>query len=218
MNDLAEITVTATGSVKEMPDGIRIDMTVNAQKADYAQTLEQLNQMVVAVNAALAKARVNSEATTQSYEITEVWTDPYDEDKRKLLGYRGKQKMSVTIEMDNEVLGRAIVELSACKGNPNIGVTFVVQNTEPMEKTARITAVKKARDSAGDLADAAGLKLVAVKSITYTSTQNANGSSLYVSELALFDVPTMPMVKPDAVSHKEGVKMIWLAAPMNAAH
>lgn len=213
MNELAEVTVTATGSVKEMPDGIRIDMTANAQKTDYAQTLEQLNQMVAAIDAALKRAQVAKEATTQNYSMTEVWSDPYNEDKRKLLGYRGTQKMSVTIGMDNELLGRAIIELSACTGNPNIDVTFVVQNTAPMEKTARITAVKKARESASDLADAAGLKLVAVKSITYTSTQKPKGSSLYVSELARFDVPSMPTVRPDAVSHEEGVKMIWLAEP-----
>jgi uncharacterized protein len=213
MNELAEITVTATGSVKEMPDGIRIDMTANAQKAGYAQTLEQLNEMVAAIDAALKKARVANEATTQNYSMTEVWTDPYNEEKRKLLGYRGTQKMSVTIEMDNELLGRAIIELSTCRGNPNIDVTFVVQNTGPMEKTARITAVKKARESASDLADAAGLKLVAVKSISYTSNKKTSDSSLYVSELAQFEVPTMPTVRPDAVSHEEGVKMIWLAAP-----
>ena len=69
MNELAEITVTATGRVNDMPDGIRIDMTVNTQQSDYSQALDHLNQMVSAVNTALSKAGVNSEATTQAYSI-----------------------------------------------------------------------------------------------------------------------------------------------------
>jgi uncharacterized protein YggE len=213
MSELAEITVTAHGSISEMPDGIRIDMEVAAQTVNYAQTLDQLNQAVFAINAALKGAGIETPATTQSYAISEVWSNPYDEDKRKLEGYRGAQKMSVTIGMDRDLLGRAIVRLAACHGNPNVNITFVFQNIDSLERAARLNAVKRARESASDLAEAAGLKIVSVKSINFTSSQNVRGSSLHVSELAQFDIPSTPEVVPDAISHSESVKVIWLAAP-----
>jgi uncharacterized protein YggE len=216
MNEIAEITVTATSSVKEMPDGIRLDMTVNAQSVNYALASEQLNQKVFAVNAALAQVCARTEATTKSYSIDEVWTDPYDEDKRKLIGYRGTQKLSITIDLNNDLLGRALAVLSTCDGNPNIGVTFVVRNTEPMERTARITAVKKAHEAANDLASASGLKLIAVKSISYSSPKKLGGSSLHLPELDQFDAPSMPTIRPDSVSHEEGVRMVWLSEPAAA--
>lgn len=217
MSELAEITVSAHGSVSEMPDGIRIDMSVVAENADYAQTIDQLNQKVGAINTALLNARIEASATTQSYAITEVWSDPYDQDKRKFQGYRTTQKMAVTIGVDKELLRRAIVGLAMCSGSPSVDITFIVQDTDPMEKAARQAAVKRARESANDLADAAGLKLVSVKSINFTSSNRPRGNGLYVSELAQFSVPTAPEVAPDAISHDETVKMIWLAAPASMA-
>lgn len=213
MSELAEITVTANGSASAMPDGIRIDMSVLAEKADYAQTLDNLNQAVSAINSALRDAGIENQATTQSYAIEEVWSNRHDEDKRKFQGYRGKQKMAVTIGVDKELLGLAILGLAGCSGNPSVNITFVVQNTDPMERAARLAAVRRARDSAGDLAEAACLKLVSVKSISFTSNQNSLGSGLHVSELAQYSVPAMPEVMPDAICHDESVKMIWLALP-----
>ena len=211
MTDLAEITVTANGSVSEMPDGIRIGMSVVAQKLDYAQTLNDLNQMVAAINLALEKAEVLEPATTQSYDVSEIWSDPYDEDKRKLQGYRGKQKMAVSIGLDNSLLGRIVAGLAACKGNPSVDITFIVQNTDKLEQMARLKAVKRARESANDLANAAGLKLVSVKSISFSSNQKSLSAGLHLSDLNQFDVPSAPSVKPYAISHNESVKMIWLA-------
>lgn len=212
MNELAEITVTAYGNVNEMPDGIRIDMAVVVQQEDYTQTLDVLNQSVAAINSALREAGIEDPATTQSYAISEVWSKPYDQEKRKFEGYQGTQKMSVTIGMDKTLMGRAIVGLAACKGNPSVDVTFVVQNTDGMEKAARLCAVKRARESASDLAEAAGLTLVSVKSINFTGSQKSRGSGLYLSELSQYDIPSAPDVTPDAISHSESVKVVWLAA------
>ena len=213
MTELAEITVTANASVSKMPDGIRIDMSVLAQKMDYAQTLDQLNYAVAAINASLKDVGISDPTTTQSYEIKEIWSDPYDDEKRKFQGYRGTQKMAVTIGVDKALLGRAIMGLASCKGNPRVSIAFIVKNTDGMEKQARLSAARRAREAATDLAEAAGLRLVSVKSINFTSSQKSQDSGLYVSDLAQYSVPTAPDVRPDAISHSESVKMIWLAEP-----
>jgi uncharacterized protein YggE len=210
MEQIAEITVKGYGNISAMPDGIHIDMEVLSQKTDYPKTLEHLHAKVSAINAALVRAGCTEAATTKSYGVSELWSDQYDADKRKFIGYQATQKMGVTIPVDRAILGTVFAEITATDSKPEIGITFVVRDKDAMEKGARINAVTKAKEAAQDLATASDLKLMAVKSINFTGSRSSGGAGL---SFAQYDVAPPPEITPDVISHEESVTMVWLAEP-----
>lgn len=210
MEKLAEITVKGYGSVGAMPDCIQIDLAVVAIGQDYPSTLGDLNARVSAINAALIRAKTDELAKTKTYGIEEVWSDPYHADKRKFQGYQATQRMCVTIPLDQVLLGRVVGELALSDSKPSISFAFVVRDTEPLKRAARIAAVVKAKETASDLSGTAGLKLVGVKSIDFVGTPIRKGQSLHYGQ-AQYDTGSNPEATPDFVYIDEVVSMVWEA-------
>lgn len=218
MTQAAEINVTGNGKVSAMPDGIQIDFSVVSQKPDYPQTLAHLNGRVAAIVDAVARAGINESVITKSYAIAEVWSDQYDEEKRKFQGYKASQIMAVTIPLDMALLGCVVKELAKSQSNPSMGITFVIRDMDALSKGARIAAATKAKEAASDLAEAVGLQLASIKTITFIAERKFGGSELlHMDTLAQYDISPAASMKPDAISHEETVHMVWLAAPITVA-
>ncbi|MDD3937981.1 SIMPL domain-containing protein [Rhodoferax sp.] len=211
MEQVAEITVKSFGNASAMPDGINIALSVASQMKDYPQTIDGLNTKVSAINAALTRAGCAEPAVTKAYRVSEVWSDKYDAAKRQFQGYKATQKLGVTIPVNNVLLGRVFEELSSSDSQPDIGITFVVRDHDALEKDARVNAVIKAKEAATDLADASGLRLMAVKSIDFTGSSCSYEADL--SHLYQADRASTPEVTPDVISQEESVLMVWLASP-----
>lgn len=211
MEQLAEITVTCYGHSSAMPDGIDIGLSVASQQKDYSQTIDGLNAKISAIKAALTRAGCSEPAVTKAYGVSEVWSDKYDAAKRQLHGYQATQKLGVTIPVNNVLLGRVFEELSSSDSQPDISITFVVRDHEALKKDARVNAAIKAKEAATDLAEASGLKLMAVKSIEFAGSSRSYGADL--SQLYQADMASTPEVNPDVISHEESVLMVWLASP-----
>lgn len=216
MQKVAEIKVKSYGSVNTMPDGIQIDLTIVVRANDYPKTFGELNARVSAVNASLSRAKTSTAATTKSYDIEEVWTDEFNAEKRKFHGYKATQKMGVIIPLDQALLGRVIGELANSDSKPRIGFRFLIRDAEKMKRAARISAVVKAKEAATDLAETAGLKLVAVKSIDFAATSQRLRDELQfeMGDAAQFCITEVPDVEPDAIIFEEMVNMVWEAAPL----
>jgi uncharacterized protein len=213
MNQTAEINVTGHGSVSAMPDSIQIDLSVISQKPDYPQTLGHLNGRVAAIVGAVARAGIDENVVTKSYAISEVWSDQYDEEKRRFQGYKASQMMAVTIPLDMGLLGCVVKELAKSESKPGMGITFVIRDMAVLEKGARTAAATKAKEAAQDLAEAAGLQLLSVKTITFKPEKKFDASELlHMETLAQFDTGPSASMTPDAISHIETVHMVWLAA------
>lgn len=215
MTNEAEINVTGHGAVSAMPDCIQIDLTLESQMPDYPQTLADLNKRVRSIADAVSNAGVTESVMTKSYAIKENWSDEYDDDKRRFQGYKASQKMAVTIPLDTTMLGKVINELANSKACPSMSLSFVVKNMSIAVREARIAAANNAKEAANDLATAAGLQLVSVKSISYKFVEGNGGSRpLQMSALAQYDVSPAVNVKPDSIKHEESVSMVWLAIPI----
>lgn len=214
MNQAAEINVTATATSSAMPDGMQIDLSVVSQRSDYPQTLTDLNARVAAIGHAFSRAGISDAIVTKSYDISEVWSDQYDDDKRKFQGYKAAQKMMVTIPVDHALLGRVIEELASSDSKPSMSISFVIRSSAQMERDARIAAVANAKEAANDLAQAAGLKLSGVKSITFNARGSRSGTDvLRMDALVQYDISPSVPVTPDVICHDETVHMVWLASP-----
>lgn len=218
MEHVAEITVKGTGSVSAMPDGICLDLSVTSNKPDYPQTLGDLNARVSAINAAILRAGCDAQAVTKSYSISEVWSNPYDAAKRAFAGFTASQKMALVFPMDMALLGRVIEALGHSNSNAELSIAFVVQDTNAMERGARIAAVTNAKEAAQDLAEASDLRLLSVKTINFAGSKASGRSSLRMAadSLEQYDSSSAPEVSPDAICHEESVAMVWLAEPSGA--
>jgi uncharacterized protein len=214
VNQAAEINVTATATSSAMPDGMQIDLSVVSQRSDYPQTLKDLNARVAAICHAFSLAGISDAVVTKSYAISEVWSDQYDDDKRKFQGYKAAQKMMVTIPVDHALLGRVIEELASSDSKPGLSISFVIRSSAQMERDARIAAVANAKEAANDLAQAAGLQLSGVKSITFTARGSSSGTDvLRMDALVQYDISPSAPVTPDVINHDETVHIVWLASP-----
>lgn len=217
MNEAAEISVQGHGKVGAMPDSIVITLTVAAIKPDYPDALATLNERVIAINAALARAGAPESAVTTSYDIAEQWTNQHDSEKRKFHGYKASQTLKITIPLDKVLLGSVVTELAASNAKPGMRTEFIVRDTAAITQAARKHAVQQAKASALDLAAAAGLELREVKSIIYTGGGFRNFRNLEMdldaNVMCSFDVT--PEVNPDVIDAEETVNMVWAAIPMN---
>lgn len=214
MNQVAEINVTGRGKVSAKPDGIRIGLSVVSQDPEYSTAMADLNKRVRAIGDAILRADVTETPVTKKYEIEDVWSDKYDVEKNKFVGYKATQDLTVTLPLDTSLLGRVIGELAKSNSKPGLTITFVIRNHDALKKEARIAAAHNAKEAASDLAVAAGLQLVSVKSIVFSAGSGGSGGSgaslRHLSDLGQFDAPSMS-VTPDVISHDESVQMVWLA-------
>lgn len=215
MEHVAEITVKGTGSVSAMPDGICLDLSVTSNKPDYPQTLGDLNARVSAINAAIRRAGCDVQAVTKSYAVSEVWTNPYDSAKRAFAGFTASQKMALAFPLDMALMGRVIGELAQSDSKAELSIAFVVQDTNALERSARVAAVTRAKEAARDLAGASDLQLLSVKSINFAGSKASGRSGLRMAadSLEQYDSSSVPEVSPDAICHEESVTMVWLARP-----
>lgn len=211
MQQIAEINVTGHGTVSATPDGIQIDLSVISQNTDYIQTLSRLNERVTTIIHAVAHAGTVETVFTKSYAISEQWSDQYDDEKRKFQGYKATQKLEVTIPLDTVLLGSIVQELAASESKANMGISFVIRDMDDLRKKARIKAAKKTKEAASDLAEAMGLQLLSVKTITYSANRGGSDTGLHLDALSQYSVSPSSAVTPDVISHEEIVNMVWLA-------
>lgn len=211
MQQTAEINITGRGTVTSFPDGIQIDLSAISENVDYTECLSVLNVRVKNIIDGVARAGTNEPVFTKSYAITELWSDQYDSQKRKFQGYSATQKLIVTIPLNTQLLGSIVQELAKSDSNADMQISFVIRNMEPLKREARIAAAAKAKESATDFAEATGLQLSSVKTITYTAGKNASNSSLHIDSLSQYSVSSFDAVTPDEISHDETVNIVWLA-------
>jgi uncharacterized protein YggE len=216
MQQTAEINITGRGTVTSFPDGIQIDLSAISENVDYTECLSVLNVRVKNIIDGVARAGTEESVFTKSYAITELWSDQYDSQKRKFQGYRASQKLIVTIPLNTLLLGSIVQELAKSDSNADMGISFVIRNMEPLKREARIAAAAKAKESATDFAEATGLQLSSVKTITYTAGKNASNSTLNIDSLSQYSVSSFDKVTPDEISHDETVNIVWLAMSKQA--
>ena len=136
------ITVSAQGSVKVVPDAVRINATATA------------------VRAALKTAKVDTkDIATQSVTVYPEYKYTADGGST-LTGYRGSQSFTITVRAADTA--GALVDSLVAAGGDNLQINgatpFVLDSTKSLE-AARAAAVKSAKSKAASYAKLMGAKL-----------------------------------------------------------
>jgi len=154
------ITVKAQGSVKVVPDAVRITATATAVAATSREALAQTNTAAAAIRSATLNAKVAArDIATQSITVSPEYRYT-NEGGATLTGYRGTQSFSITVRV--AATAGAIVDAIVAAAGDSVqinGVSPFVLDSSKSSEAARSVAVKNARAHALSYAKLLGVKL-----------------------------------------------------------
>lgn len=154
------ITITAQGSVKVIPDAVRINATATSVAATSKEALAATSKTAAAVRTALKNSKIDSkDIATQSVSVYPEYK--YNTDGGStLVGYRGSQSFTIIVRAADSA--GAIVDSLVAAGGDNLQINgatpFILDSTKSQE-AARAAAVKSARAKATSYAKLMGVKL-----------------------------------------------------------
>lgn len=154
------VTVSAQGSVKVVPDAVRINATATTVAASSKEALATTAKTASAVRAALKSAKIDSkDIATQSVTVYPEYK--YNTDgSSTLVGYRGSQSFTIIVRAADTA--GSVVDALVATGGDNLQINgatpFILDSTKSLE-AARAAAVKSAKAKALSYAKLLGVKL-----------------------------------------------------------
>ena len=153
------ITISSQGSVKVVPDAVRINATSTNIAATSKEALAATAKTSATVRAALTLAKIDKKDIA-STSVSVYPEYKYDNNTTVLVGYRASQSFTITVRAAataGDVID-AIVSAGGDSLQLNGATPFVLDNTKAAT-AARTVAVKNARAKAASYASLLGVKL-----------------------------------------------------------
>ena len=161
------LIATGTARVRGVPDLLTLTLGVTSRGDTVGAALDHNNAAVAKVMQVLDDGGVaKKDIQTSNLSIGPV----YDDRSSAITGYQVSNVVSVQLR-DLEHAGSLIDKAAAAGGNDVVvqGVSFGFDDTSALVAQARSEAVKRARAQAEQLAAAAGVELVEVRTISESS-------------------------------------------------
>ena len=158
------ITVSGSGTVKVEPDTAVVNLGVQAQAPTGAEAMESVNTNAAALTDALIATGIAEEdIQTSGLSLYSTTGD----DGTTVTGYNASLTVNVTVH-DIEAVGPTIdaAQQAGGEGFTIGGVSFSFADPESVLEQARIDALANARAKAEQYANAAGVELGAIVSIS----------------------------------------------------
>ena len=153
------ITVNAQGSVKVVPDAVRITATATNVAATSKEALAATAKTSAAVRAAILAAKIDKkDIATQSITISPEYK--YENNTSTIIGYRASQSFTIVVRAA-DTAGSIVDDIVAAGGDSLqlSGATPFVLDNSKATAAARTAAVKSARAKAASYASLLGVKL-----------------------------------------------------------
>ena len=155
-----DIMVKGTASTYYRPEQVVLNLTFTASDAVYETTLEKGTQAVTDfISNVIQKIGEDKEnLKTQGYRIQELCR--LNNNRRVLDKYSFNQNAKIKFDYDIKKMA-AFIELTATLGNaPSYTIGFEVKDEETYKNMVLGEAINKAKEKAGIIATALGMKLV----------------------------------------------------------
>ena len=189
---LAKISVTGTGRIDAAPDMATIRVGVTEQGRDAAEAMGRVAQVTGRVFARLEAAGIAArDMQTSDLDLRPLFSDrSYDTDEPpRIIGYQASNMISITVRVLDD-LGRILDQLTREGANEFNGLAFGLQDPAPLSRAARVAAVKDAMARAALLAEAAGVGLGPILSIT---DQSGGGPLPVMADMAYGRAAPIPV-------------------------
>lgn len=155
-----EITVSATGRIAARPDTALVQLGAEAQAPALADATAEVARRMTAVVARLrALGLTDRDITTVAYAIDPLAAPRRSEaDPPRIVAYRAVNVVQARIRRLEEA-GRIVDAAVAAGANVVRRLAFTLDDPAAAEREARARAVRSAEARARELADAAGVRL-----------------------------------------------------------
>jgi uncharacterized protein len=164
----SDIAVSSTGRVYVAPDtgyaSIGVQVTAPTLEAATKQVDDKMTAVVVAIK---AQGIPEKDIQTTSYNVYPITNQPKEGETSKITGYQVSN--IVTVKMPIGSVSKVLDAALTAGANSINSVYFTLGDPTKAENDARTQAVKNATAQAQTLADAAGVKLGKVTSISDVS-------------------------------------------------
>jgi uncharacterized protein YggE len=168
-----QLTVVGSAEIEAVPDLATVTAGVETQAPTAAEALAANSQAMATVFAALEAAGIaRRDLQTSQLSLSPVY-EPYRdgaEQPQRIVAYQASNLLTVTVREVGK-LGGVIDELAEAGANRLHGVGFEVARPRPVLDEARRQAVVDARAKAELFAEAAGVTLGPVVSLTESVAQ-----------------------------------------------
>jgi len=159
-----KITVSGTGEVRVSADTAIISLGVNARDKDVLKAQQKVNETIAAVREALIDKGVKEEnINTDFINIYPLYD--YSGDQEQLSAYNASSTLAIKVT-DMESIGALIDVCFAAGANTLNGISFSASDTGEAKTEAMKKAVADAKKKAAILAEASGLKISGIESIS----------------------------------------------------
>jgi uncharacterized protein YggE len=163
------ITTTGEAVVTAKPDRAQLDIGVASQAATSEAAVTDNAQKVTATLAKLHQVLgSNAEIKTISYTVSPDYKYPKEGGEPSITGYTATNVVRVTLD-DPAQVGKAIDAATGSGANRIQNLRFSIKDEQVVQSQALREAAVKARQKAEALADALGLKIQRVLSVTENS-------------------------------------------------
>ena len=165
-----QINVSGQGEIAAVPDVATISLGVNTEARNAAEALKANNKATAAVLALLVDQGIAAkDMQTSNLSLNPVWDRRKSNDSRpKITGYQVNNTVSVRVR-DLPKLGEILDQVVSAGANVFHGLQFGTTQTADLRNQARKAAVRDARAKAELYADAAGVKLGRLISLSESS-------------------------------------------------
>jgi hypothetical protein len=195
------LTINAEARINAEPDIAYVSAGVTEERATASEAMAAQAAAMNAVIAALGKAGIAPKDMQTSglslyprYDYLEIaQRDGSLRGEQKLVGYVSSNMISARVR-SLETLGATIDSLVQAGGNTFSGVTFALDNDRELKNQARTQAIKEALAKADLYANAAGLRVARIVTISEGYEYSPQPVMMARAEVAMDRAAPTPMV------------------------
>ena len=158
------IAVNGTGETRISADTAVISLGVSARDRDVLKAQQTVNENIAGIRQALLSNGVAEENINTDYMSIYAIYD-YNEDVEKVQAYNASTTLAVKVT-DMDSVGRLSDEAFASGANTLNGISFSASDTDEARDESLKAAVGEARAKAEVLAEASGLKITGIETIS----------------------------------------------------
>ena len=158
------IAVNGTGETRISADTAVISLGVSARDRDVLKAQQTVNENIAGIRQALLGNGVAEENINTDYMSIYAIYD-YNEDVEKVQAYNASTTLAVKVT-DMDSVGKLIDEAFAAGANTLNGISFSASDTDEARDESLKAAVGEARAKAEVLAEASGLKITGIETIS----------------------------------------------------
>ena len=160
----SKIAVSETGEIRVSADTAVISLGVNARDKDVLKAQQKVNESIAAIRAALTEQGISGENINTEF-INIYVTYDYRDDQEEVEAYNASSTLAIKVtEMDK--VGALIDAAFSAGANTLNGISFSASDTSEAKAEALREAVADAKNKADVLAEASGLKITGIESLS----------------------------------------------------